>query len=375
MLTFKLGRRFAFRDKWRAAITAIAISVTLIAFLLMRSLVSSWYTINDEVAASDQFTIRHKISISFRLGRHMEPRIMSVPGVEAVSPLIWYSGNYKEEKTRFGQLAVDATQYFKIYPQYRPPAEQLQSFLEDRSGAVVGPALVKKYGWKIGDRVTLVGTMYKGELPLTIRGIYSEAEGYNADWLFMHYDRLKPSNDHAHQLVVKATPEAALAIDALFATTDTPTKTESEHALRRSWASWSVAVVSAINWGSALVLGILMLVLGNGMAMAVRDSAREHAAMRAIGFHSGRIVALVMMEGAIVVFIGVVLGLAAMPAVLELFSKALEQRLGGSWQLELKLGSTLNAVSLAFLAGVLAAAWPAWRTRQVPIVDALKKLT
>lgn len=369
-----LSLRFALRDKWRTLITALAVSVTLIAFLLMRTLVSNWYTTHDKVADSDQFTIRHKVSISFRLARHMEPKIMSVPGVEAVSPLIWYSGNYKNEKVRFGQLAVDPEPYFKIYPQYAPPPDQRSAFFQDRSGAVVGPALAEKYGWRIGDRITLTGTMYPGDLPLTIRGIYSNIEGYNADWLFLHYERLQPRNDHAHQLVVKATPEAAQAIDALFADTDTPTKTESEHALRRSWASWSSAVVSAINWGSGLILLILMLVLGSGVAMAVRDSSREHAAMRAIGFRSRSIVVLVISEAAIVVGAGVACGLAATPGVLDVFSSALEERLGGSWELSLALAPTLGAVAAAFFAGVVAATWPAWRARQQPIATALKKI-
>src|SRR4030095_1542987 len=139
----------------------------------------SWYSVNTDIAKSDQLEMRHKISISFVLFRRMADKVRSVPGVEDVSAILWFSGYYKDEKTRFGQLAVEPD-YFRIFPEYAAPPEQMASYLEDLSGAIVGEELAKKYGWKIGDRVTLTGTIYQGDWPLNVRGIY-RGETQNGD--------------------------------------------------------------------------------------------------------------------------------------------------------------------------------------------------
>lgn len=374
MALVRLVLRLALRNRVRTAITSLGVGVTLLAYLLLRMLVDNWYSTNDEIAHSDQLVVRHKISISFWLYKRMAEQIREIPGVEEVSALIWFSGYYKDEKARFGQLAVEADKYFTIYPEYAASPEEMAAFNADRSGAIVGPDLVKRYGWRVGDRISLTGTIFPGNWPLTVRGIYHGADGYNRDWLLMHYDRLEPRDWHAHRLVVKGPPSAANAIDALFANSPTPTKTESELAVRRSWAAWSSAVVSAINVGSIFILLVLILVLGNGIAMAARESTREYAAMRAIGYRQRHIVGLVLAQGLIVSTLGIGLGLAAIPSLLRAFSKIMERQLGGSWQLELDLGATLTAVAAALAAGMVASAWPAWQSGRLQIVTALRKL-
>jgi putative ABC transport system permease protein len=374
MVMLQLILRLALRNRGRTLITAMGVGVTLMAFLLLRTLISNWYGTSEQVSTSDQLIVRHKISIAFDLYRRMAERIRTIPGVEEASALVWFSGYYKDEKTRFGQLAVEGDSYFDIYPEYAPPPDQLEAFMGDLSGAVIGSALVEKHGWKIGDKVTLTGTIFPGSWDFTVRGIYPGKDGYNKDWLFMHYKRLELRDEAAHRLVVKAPPSTAAKIDELFANTDTPTKTESEMAVRRSWASWSTAVVAAINAGSVVILGILMLVLGNAMAMATRDGMREYASMRAIGFRSRFIMVIVLGEGLVVTALGTLLGLLTIPAVLTAFSKLMEERLGGSWQLSMGWAGTLGAVLAALLGGVLASALPAWRAGRVPIVQALRKV-
>jgi putative ABC transport system permease protein len=287
MAVMQLIVRLALRNRGRTLITTLGVGVTLLAFLLLRTLVGSWYSVNEKAARSDQFEMRHKISIGFPLFRRMEEQIRSVPGVVATSALVWFSGDYKDEKKRFGQLAVEGEAYFQIHPEYVAPPEQMRAYLDDPSGALVGRELVEKYGWKIGDKVTLMGRLYPVDLDLTVRGIYSGAnDATEKDLLFLHYDRLNLRNEHCHRIDVKADPAAAKRIDALFANSDTPTRTESMLAVQRSWASWSSGVVAAIDAAAVLVLLVLVLVLGNAMAMASREGTREYATMRAIGYRS-----------------------------------------------------------------------------------------
>jgi putative ABC transport system permease protein len=166
----------------------------------------------------------------------------------------------------------------------------------------------------------------------------------------------------------------AKQIDALFANSDMPTKTESELSEQRAWASWSAAVVTAINIGSGLILAILVLVLANSMAMATRESTREFAAMRAIGFRARHITALVLAQGSLVTGLGITIGLCLAPAALDLFTKLLEEGLGGAWPLALSTPVTLVAAAVALVTGLVASAWPAWRSGHLPVVDALRRV-
>jgi putative ABC transport system permease protein len=376
MAVLRLILRLALRNRGRTAITALGVAVTLLAFLMLRTLVANWYTVNEEAAASDQFEVRHKISINYNVFRRMAEKIRSVPGVEEVSALIWFSGYYKDEKTRFPQLAVEGDSYFKIHPEYLAPPEQMQAYMADMSGALVGRALAKKYDWKIGDKLTLKGTLYRGNWDFTVRGIYQGAnEGADTARLFMHYKHVQARNEHAHRLVVKADAAAAKRIDALFANSDTPTRTESQLAVQRSLASWSMGMIAAIDAAAVSVLAILMLVLGNGMAMATREATREYATLRAIGYRSRHIMGLVLAEGVVVAGLGLSIGLAVAPAALRGLAKLLEDRLGGAWQLELDARVVLGAVAAAVGATLLASGLPAWRSGRLRIVEALRRVT
>lgn len=368
--------RLAIRNRGRALITAVGVGVTMLAFLLLRTIVSSWYTVNADSSESDQLEVRHKISIAFGLYERMADKIRGIPGVEAVSPLIWFSGYYKDERARFGQLAVEGREFFRIFPEYDVKAEEMTSFLGDVSGALVGGELATRYGWKVGDKVTLTGTIYPGDWDLTVRGIYQgDPHSIDLSWLFMHYKRLAPEEGHTQRLMVKAPASVAKQIDRLFANTDTPTKTQSWLSVRRSWASWSSGVIEALDLAGVLILFVLILVLGNTMAMASREVTREHATMRAIGYRSRHIMLLVMAQGFLMAAAGVALALAVAPATLHGLSKVMEDRLGGSWQLELDLRVTVLAVVVALAAGMFASAWPAWRSGRLRIVEALRWVT
>jgi putative ABC transport system permease protein len=125
--------------------------------------------------------------------------------------------------------------------------------------------------------------------------------------------------------------------------------------------------VRAIDVVSGMILVILMLVLGNSMAMSTRESVREHAAMRAIGYRPRQILALVLGEGFVVAAIGIALGVALAPTMLAAFAKLLDEQVGGSWKLELALPVTLFAVGIALATSMAASA-------RLSIVDCLRKV-
>jgi putative ABC transport system permease protein len=323
--------------------------------------------------------IRHKVAITFPLFTPQAEKIRALPGVLDVSWMCWFGATYRNERDNFTQLAIDAESYLRMYPEFLPPGEELRDWLADPAGAMVGRDLAKKYGWKIGDRVVLNGTYYGGDWDFTIRAIYPGAkEDTDRATFFLHWKYLNeklPGGNHVQRLLAKVSSAAvAKHIDALFANSETPTKTESELTVHRQWADWSSSIASGINVASALVLLVLALVLGNAMAMATRESTREFATMRALGYRPRHIVALILGEGLVVTVVGVGAALVVAPSVLTSFCKLLENRLGGSWELELDASVTAVGAGAALVTSMLASAVPAWQLGRLSVIDALRKV-
>jgi putative ABC transport system permease protein len=370
--------RFTFKNRVRTLTTSLGVGVALLAFLLLRTLIASWYSIDESATKSDRMIIRHKISITFPLYTSQVEKLRGVPGVREVSWFCWFAGIYIDDKQRFGQQAVEAPSYFRIYPEYRFQPKQMQDFLEDPSGAAAGDQLPRKYGWKIGDQIPIKGTIYPGNWRFTLRAIYSGEAELNHHMLFTHWKYLNeklPGGNHVQRFLVKVDdPAAARRIDALFSGSSTPTKTESELTVSKTWLSWSAAIVHAIDVVSGLILLIQALVLGNSLAMATRESTHEYAVMRAIGFRPRQIVLLVLGEGLLISALGVALGLLVAPTVLDLFSKLLEEQVGGSWELHMGWQITVLAIGVALATSMAASAFPAWRSGRLRVVDCLRGL-
>ena len=100
-------------------------------------------------------------------------RIKALPGVTGLSWANWFGGRYGDGKNFFAQFAVDAPSYLELYPEIILPADQKQAFLQDRTGALIGKRLLSQFGWKLGQSVTLQGTIFQGDWTFTIRAVYT----------------------------------------------------------------------------------------------------------------------------------------------------------------------------------------------------------
>ena len=371
--------RFALRNKARFFATALSVAVTLVAFLILRVVVTK-YAVKEEGTRADRLVVRHKNSIFFPLYTAQARKAAQLPGVQSVSWMCWFAGIYIDELHRFPQLAVEGESYFEMYPEFRPSEAEFKEWMADPTGAIAGDALVKRHGWKIGDRIALKGTIYPGDWNLTLRGIYHGATpDTDRERLYMHWKYLNetlPGGDHVQRILVQVkNPSVGRDIDAYFANSATPTKAESELTVQRQWASWSAGVVQSLSAASVVVLLVLGLVLGNSMALAARESTREYAVMRAIGFRPRQITVLVLGQALLAVCVGAVLAVVTVPSVLKAMSTLLAAQLGGSWQLQLNWLALLMATAAGLVLGLLASALPAWRSSRINIVDGLRRVT
>jgi putative ABC transport system permease protein len=273
-----------------------------------------------------------------------------------------------------------------MYPEIVIPPEQWQAWLQDRMGAIVGEQLAAKYGWKIGDKITLRGTIYPGDWDYNVRAIYhstSKAVDQASMWFHWKYfnERLPEGRkDHVGLILTKVndgsqSTAVSQQIDKAFASSPAETRTESEKQFQLEFLSMASAILTGIQIISFVVLAILMLILANTMAMATRERTTEYAVMRAIGFQPRHIVGMVLGEGFVIALVGAALGVLLSVPLLTYFGRFLGSQMGGFLgDFALEGRAVALAVSVSLALGMIAAALPAVRAGRLKIVDALRRV-
>lgn len=384
MFLLKLILRNAFRHKLRAILTVTGVAIAILAFGLLRTLVSLWY-LGVEASSASRLVTRSSISLVFSMPISYKERIRQIPGVTEVSTMNWFGGVYVSEKNFFPNFAVEPRTFLKVYPEFVLDEREKKNFLTDRRGAVAGAKLAAKHGWKIGDRITLKGTIFPGEWEFVLRGIYHGAQkSTDETQFFFHWDYL---NERMRQTVPRradqvgifvvgvARPdqaaEVAEGIDATFKNSLAETHTETEKAFQLSFVAMTEAIMIAIQIVSYVVIVIIMVVAANTMAMTARERIAEYATMKALGFRGYHIAGAVFGESLFIAMIG---GLAG---VLLTFPAAgwLESSLSQFFPVfRIAPLTILLQFAAAFIVGIVAAVFPTWRGATIQIAQGLRRI-
>ncbi len=286
MFILKLLVRNALRHKLRTALTIVGIAIAIVAFGLLRTLVDVWY-MGAEQASATRLVTRNAISLVFPLPLSYKERIQQVQGVSEVSYGSWFGGIYIDEKHFFANYAVEPRTYLDLYPEIVVPAPQKKAFISDRKACIVGQKLATQYGWKIGDIITLRGTIFPGQWEFVLRGIYRGAEKSTEERaLLFHWDYLNETlratapqraDQVGFYMIGVANPDfasqVAVEVDKMFKNSLAETLTETERAFHMGFIAMTSAIVIAIQIVSYVVIVIIMIVAANTMAMTAREGS------------------------------------------------------------------------------------------------------
>ena len=381
----RLARKNMWRHRLRTLLTIAGIAIAIVSFGLLRTVVDSWYA-GAELSSSGRLITRSEASLSFSLPVTHGERIRRLPGVEGVTWANWFGGVYIDEKHFFPQFAVDAASYFKLYPEFRVPPEQLAAFLRDRRGAIVGRKTAQKNGWQIGDQVPLKGTIYPGTWSFTIRGIYTGADDkVDESQFLLHWSYINESikavlpsmADRVGVFVVNIhNPGQAAAmsasIDSLFRNSLAETRTETQKAFQLGFIAMVDTILVAIQTVAYVVILIIMAVMANTMAMAARERMREYATLKALGFSDRFVAALILGESLSIALAGGLLGIALSFPLAEGFFRATRDLF---LVFEVTPFTIAQQLISALLIGLVAALAPAFNSRRIAIVDGLRAVT
>ena len=376
----------AFRNRFRTFLTVLGIAVAVLAFVFLRTVVDVWNS-GLTAAAEDRLVTRHKVSITMWMPKSYSDRIAAVPGVSAVGYANWTGMIYpKDERSFFANFAVDTDKYLEVYPEIVVPPEQLAAWKADPAGVIVGEVLAAKYGWKLGDRITLRGTIYPGDWTFNVRALYTttnraiDKSSLMFHWKYLNEGVAERIRDQIGWFVVRVKDPSrgaavARAIDQLFESSDAETLTESERAFNLSFLSMYAAIFTALDVVSVVILLIMTMIVGNTIAMGVRERTHEYGVLRAIGFTPAHLIFFIFGESLIVTAIGGTLGLLAAWQLVNGFGKFIEDNLGSFFPyFAISSGSVVLAAFLALAVGIFSAILPARTAWRLQVTGALRRL-
>jgi len=372
----KLNFKNILRNKRRTLLTISSLVVSLFLIISLATILTE-FDRGTEEASPLRLVSRHAVSLGFVIPMAHLPKMKTVPGVKEVMPFSWFGGIYKDERNFFANFAVDARKMRDVVPEIKMSDADWQAFINDRQGAIVGAKLVKLYGFTPGQRITLKSPIYNASIEFIIRGVYT---GSDEKTLYFQYDYLNElvpawakDNVSTFSIVTNTAedvPRVSQAIDSLFANTDAPTKTESEREFALSFQTMMGGVKTFLYAIMAAITFSLLLVLGNTMAMTVRERTKEVGTLKAIGFQRGTIIALFLGESLVVACIGAAIGIGAAALLFRSVDLSLYVPNLISF---VPTGETLGiAFGLAILVGFISVVYSAYRVSGLTIAEALR---
>lgn len=387
MSFYRLVWRNLLAHRMRSLLTVASLIVAMFLLCTLQSLVT---TLSSNVATFDsrRLWVQSAVSLFVDMPLSYQPRIAAVDGVERTCKWQWFGGYYKDPSNFFGQFAVDPESLLETCPEIVIIEGSGEEFLRQRRGCIIGAGLAKSFGWKVGDRIPLIGALFphpdgaEVAWEFDVVAIYRPgAKNWDERTLFFRWDYFEETVRQGRgeppgfgTMVVRmqdgANPEAIMAeVDAMFANGPQRTQTTTEAEFQRQFVSMFGNIpffVSSIGGG---VLLAILLACVNTMLMAGREQTHDVGILKALGFLDTDVFKLLLGQSLILCLLGggagVLLALGLEPGIAS--------KLGASFPGFAIQGATaLKALVISGLVGLVAGVVPAWRARALAPVQALR---
>jgi putative ABC transport system permease protein len=372
------------RKRIRTIFTLLSIVIAFLLFGMLETVDYAFAHAGDGVAGANQLITINKYSITLSLPLADVQEVRAVPGVSAVTWITWFGAYYQESKNFVFALPIETQSYFDVHTNtFVVKDDEMAAFRNTRSGALVYSGLMKKFGWKVGDKLPLHSTIWTqkstGSLDWTfdIVGTFDAKDPTQATQMssnvMFHYELFDEGRSFGNgqvgwleERVGDPAQSAAISsrIDALFANSSNETKTQPA----KDFSMTFIKQFGDIGFVLRAILGAvfftLLFLTGNTMLQSVRERIPELAVLKTLGFSDGGVLALVIAESLLLCVIAALAGLTLSYLTLPY----IQQGLPG---VELSSNALLPGVAVAVVLAIVVGLPPALRAMRLNIVDAL----
>lgn len=376
-----LGRfivRNALRNKRRTALTFFSVGFSLFLLIVLFTILDILMHPPMTEESALRLAVRRATSLADNLPIAYLQKVEKVDHVTMVMPLQFFGGVYKDPENFFANFGVDPVKFPKMFPELEISEEHKRAFAAERTGAIVGEGLMKKYGWKVGDRITLMGTFFPVNVELKIVGTYYyEIDKNNFYFNWYYLNEAMDDWGQVGSLWVKADspssiPGIADAIDTMFRNTAAETKTETEKAFVLGFVSMLGNIRMIIGSISMVVIFTLLLVSASTMSMTIRERMREVAIMKSMGYTRQALLALVLGESVLIAMLGLATGVLLALGLGQFDMYALTQGFIPFFKPSPETYATVTLIGLGI--GVLSGIGPALQASNMTIAQAMRQM-
>jgi len=361
------------RKKLRTVFTFLSIVVAFVLFGVLQGVDAGLAHIRDLQRLDRLFALsRFGAPLPISNGTQIE----AVPGVTLVAPAYGMGGYWRDQKNGLGIVSADE-RWFAAMPEINVTKVELRELSRTRTGAFISVACAEKYGWKVGDKISVMTNLAQKDGSkiwiFDVLALFSQ-DGHDSDrYIVSNYSYLDEGRAEdkgsVNYFVVRIndpgqSAEISRAIDKLFVTSGTPTRTFSEKMSGQSGQNSSFNTAFFIKTVVSAAFFTLLFLTANTMMQAFRERIPEFAVLKTIGFSDVMVFTMVLGESTLLTVMGAVLGLSIAALLMPLAKNTI-----GIAHIRpiVFLDGALVALLVAFVSGMV----PGWCAKRLNIVDAL----
>lgn len=367
--------RNVLRNKRRTTLTVFSIAVSLFLVVTLRAALEEVINPRESDTSVLRLATRGTTLTAFLPISHGK-KIEAISGVKHVMPMQWFGGQYRDPKDFFPNFAVDAVTIWSMFPEFVASPETQEAFKKRKDGCVVGEDLMEKYGWTVGDRLTLKGTFFPVDLEFEIVGTYRQEEynGLYFRWDYMNEALGKPDTVQNFWIMAEneaVMPSIAKQVDEMFRNTANETRTETEKAFRLEFLSTLGNVRGLVGSILTVIIFTMVLVSGSTMAMTIRERTREIGILKSMGFPRRLVLGLILGEALFIAMLGLAIACVASLGISQIGLG--EATMGFIQRLVVRPKIYVMALTVAISIGFLGSIYPALRASGMTITQALRR--
>ncbi len=374
-----------FRKKTRSILTMASIILPLFIICILSTLLKAMEQDPSKGRGLYRVAVRHKVSLAQNLPESYGPKLITQPGVVAMTTLNWFGGKYIDNTPQnfFTRFAVDANTLLDVFDEIEIVQGSADAWVSTRDSVLVPQSFLKKYNWKLGDRITLLGDIYPIDLNLVILAAYKAPQ---EDAVYFHWNYIDQALPNRRGIgmywlktdSVQTVNRLTRDVDLFFENTPFPTKTESEKEFMNGFLSMLGNIKLLINSMGTIMIIVILLIASNTMSMSARERVTEIAVLRCLGFQKRTILWMILGESVVLSLMGGCLGLLLSYIAIPSFRNFLLATPGPlqTWGpfVTLYPQTLVLAFSITFLLGVMAGFIPAILSANRSIVEGLRQV-
>ncbi|MGH7821540.1 MAG: ABC transporter permease [Candidatus Binatia bacterium] len=389
MTYFGLVRRNLGRNRLRSVLTGFSIGLSIFLVCAVLTLPGLFRSMIDRFATSTRISVHNKAGLTYMMPYGYLQKVRSVPGVVAATSFTWFGGIYDQPKNLFPNFAIDVDAAGAVWPDYGIDPEALSDFRRYRDAALVGYQTMRTFGWKVGDRITLRGTVWPVDLEFRIVGVMPEgkgnpimlwfsrvyleealrAKGISADVIGMIWARVDQPG---------AVEAAMRRIDDLFRNSDYETASETEKSFFMAFMGSLLGITWIITAVGFLGVAAVVFIAANSCSMSIRERAREIAVLKALGFSRPALLGMLLAEAMLLAVAGGFTGAFGSYGFLKFLARigatGVSPALGPLSMFVMTVSILVQGLFLSLLVGMLAGAVPSIGAARKPVALALREV-